>query len=263
MRGPRERGEGVETGRTQFIALTSPCGGGIGMQRAGGPACSRSGGGHIVGCRVPSIPAGCPVRRLSSSGPSSLAGGVGVSGSRRWGSCPCTGCPVAGSGGGSVGAAGSGDGSVVAAAAGVDWSVGWAFVCCCQCLSVCWLVGVRTFVCCCQCLSVCWLAGVRAFVCCCQCLSVCWLAGVRTFVCCCQCLSVCWLAGVEIFVCCCQCLSVCWLAGVGVCGGRGSTVSARRGPPRVGLCCPPRCWPLVVLGAGRRVRSERCPEPQR
>ena len=60
-----------------------------------------------------------------------------------------------------------------AAAAGVDWSVGWAFVCCCQCVSVCWLAGVRAFVCCCQCLSVCWLAGVRAFVCCCQCLSVC------------------------------------------------------------------------------------------
>ena len=60
-------------GRTQFIALTSPCGGGIDMQRAGGAACSRSGGGHVVGRRVPSVPAGCPVRRLSSSDPSSLA----------------------------------------------------------------------------------------------------------------------------------------------------------------------------------------------
>ena len=133
-----------------------------------------------MGRSVPSVPAGCPVRRLSSSGPSSLAGGVGVAGSRRWGSCPCTGCPVAGSGGGSVGAA----------AAGVGWSVGWVFVCC-------------------------------------------------------------------------QCRSACWLAGVGVCGGRGSAVSARRGPPRAGLCCRPRCWPIVVLGAGRRVRSERCREPQR
>ena len=103
------------------------------MQRAGGPACSHSGGGHVVGCRVPSVPAGCPVRRLSSSGPSSLAGGVGVAGSCRWGSCPCTGCPVAGSGGGSVGAA----------TAGVDWSVGWAFVCCCECLLACWCRGLR------------------------------------------------------------------------------------------------------------------------
>ena len=201
-------------GRTQFLSLTSPCGGGIDMQRAGGPACSRSGGGPVVGRRVPSVPAGCPVRRLSSSGPSSLAGGVGVAGSRRWQSCPCTGCLVAGSGGGSVGAA----------AAEVDWSVGWVLVCC-------------------QCRSACWLAGVGVFVCC-------------------QCLSVCWLAGVGVFVCC-QCLSVCWLAGVGVCGGRGSAVSARRGPPRAGLCCRPRCWPLVVLDAGRRLLSECCREPQR
>ena len=176
-------------GRTQFIALTSPCGGGIDMQRAGGPACSRSGGGPVVGRRVPSVPAGCPVRRLSSSSPSSLAGGVGVAGSCRWRSCPCTSRPVAGSGGGSVGAA----------VAGVDWSVGWVLVCC-------------------------------------------------------QCRSACWLAGVGVFVCC-QCLSACWLAGVGVCGGRGSAVSARRGPPRAGLCCRPRCWPLVVLGAGRRLLS--------
>ena len=131
MRGPREGG-GVGKGRTQLIALTSPCGGGIGMQRAGGPACCRIGGGQVVIRRVPSVPAGCPVRRLSSSGPSSLAGGVGVAGSRRWRSCPCTGCPVAGSGGGSVGAA----------AAGVDWSVGWAFVCCCQSRSACWLASV-------------------------------------------------------------------------------------------------------------------------
>ena len=201
-------------GRTQFIALTSPCGGGIDMRRAGGPACSRSGGGPVVGRRVPSVPAGCPVRRLSSSGPSSLAGGVGVAGYHRWRSCPCTGCLVAGSGGGSVGAA----------AAGVDWSVGWVLVCC-------------------QCRSACWLAGVGVFVCC-------------------QCLSFCWLAGVGVFVCC-QCLSFCWLAGFGVCGGRGSAVSARRGPPRAGLCCRPRCWPLVVLDAGRRLLSECCREPQR
>ena len=120
-----------------------------------------------MGRRVPSVPAGCPVCRLSSSGP--LAGGVGVAGSCRWGDCPCTECPMAGSGGGSVGDA----------AAGVDWSVGWVFV---------------------------------------------------------------W---------CCQCRSACWLAGVGVCGGRGSAVSARRSPPRAGLHCRPRCWPLVVLGAGR------------
>ena len=100
-------------GRTQFIALTSPCGGGIDMQRAGGPACSHSGGDPVVGRRVPSVPAGCPVRRLSSSGPSSLAGGVGVAGSHRWRSCPCTGCPVAGSGGGSMGAAAAGSSSVV------------------------------------------------------------------------------------------------------------------------------------------------------
>ena len=85
-----------------------------------------------MGRRVPYIPAGCPVRRLSSSGLSSLAGGVGVAGSRRSADCPYTSCPVAGSGGGSVGAA----------ASGIDWSVGWAFVCCCQCLSVCWLAGV-------------------------------------------------------------------------------------------------------------------------
>ena len=69
----RGGGRGVGRGKTQFIALTSPCGVGIGMQRAGGPACSRSGGGHVVGCRVPSIPASCPVRRLSSSDPTSLA----------------------------------------------------------------------------------------------------------------------------------------------------------------------------------------------
>ena len=180
MRGPGERGGGGGRGgrgRTEFIALTSPCGGGIGMQRAGGLACSRSGGGHVVGCRVSSVPAGCPVRRLSCSGPSSLAGGVGVAGETvlvlvaRW--------------------------LVVAVVPwgllllGVDWSVGWVFVCCCQCRSAC------------------------------------------------------------------------WLAGVGVCGGRGSAVSARRGPPRAGLCCRPRCWPFVVLGAGRRLRSERCREPQR
>ena len=131
-----------DMGRTQFIALTSPCGGGIDMQRAGGPACSRSGGDPVVGRRVPSVPAGCPVRRLFSSGPSSLAGGVGVAGYHRWRSCPCTGCLVAGSGGGSVGAA----------AAGVDWSVGLVLVCC-QCRSACWLAGVGVFVCC-QCLSV-------------------------------------------------------------------------------------------------------------
>ena len=107
--------------------------------------------------------------------PSSLAGGIGVTGSCRWGSCPCTGCPVAGSGGGSVGAS----------AAGVDWSIGWAFVCCCECLSVCWLAGVRVY------------------------------------------------------------------------GGRGSAVSARGGPPRAGLCCRPRCWPLVVLGADPTMQANR------
>ena len=184
-------------GRTQFIALTSPCGGGIDMQRAGGPACSRSGGGPVVGRRVPSVPAGCPVRRLSSSGPSSLSGGVGVAGYHRWRSCPCTGCLVAGSGGGSVGAA----------AAGVDWSVGWVLVCC-QCRSACWLAGVGVFVCC-QCLSVCWLAGVGVFVCC-QCLSVCRCVCVCVCVCACMhaCVSACVCVLVRI------CMHVCMCNGV-------------------------------------------------
>ena len=53
QRGREGGGGGVGMGRTQFIALTSPCGVGIGMQRTGGSACSCSGGCHVVGRRFP------------------------------------------------------------------------------------------------------------------------------------------------------------------------------------------------------------------
>ena len=62
------------------------------------------------------------------------------------------------------------------------------------------------------------------------------------------------------------CLAVCWSVGLLV---AGSAVAAapllqpKKGPPRVGLCCRPGCWPLVVLGEGRHSPAVCCHESQR
>ena len=111
--------------RKHYISLTIPCGGDIGGKKVGGAASlvsSRSGGCRIVGQHVPSVPAVCPGCLPSCSDASSLAGCVGVVGSRWWGRCPSSGWVPNGSWGLLLmGLAGPSSGSFSLA---ICWSVG-------------------------------------------------------------------------------------------------------------------------------------------